>query len=48
MVAELEPWAMELCNRNTTVFQNPNFQTPAVHTPHAQNLANTRVENEML
>ena len=48
MVVELEPWAMELHNRNTTGFQNPNFQTPAVHTPHVQNLANTRVENEML
>ena len=53
MFGELEPWAMELRNRNTSGFPNPNFQnpgvqTPGVHTPHAQNLANTTVENEML
>ena len=41
MFAGLEPWAaeqVELHNRNIS----------GVHTPHAQNLANTQVENEML
>ena len=34
----LDDWATNLCNRST----------PGVHNPHAQNFANTQIENEML